>query len=189
MSDFSLWFSTGIWHILDWNGYDHICYIVCLTIPFSLVEWKKILLLVTAFTIGHSITLGLSTIGIISPPQKLIECLIPLTILVTAAYTLYSGEQTNLSMQWMYGSALFFGFIHGMGFSYLLRSLLGKQDSILLPLFSFNLGLEVGQFAIVLAVLIISVFLTLFGIPKKKYRIFLSLVIFGIAIKLLWERI
>src|ERR1700747_2319365 len=88
MQNFLLWFITGLQHILDFNGYDHICYVTVLTVLFPLNEWKKLLVLVTAFTIGHSITLALSVLNFISPPQKIIECLIPLTILTTCVYNI-----------------------------------------------------------------------------------------------------
>ncbi|HKC67248.1 MAG TPA: HupE/UreJ family protein [Bacteroidia bacterium] len=190
MNDFWLWFSTGFHHILDWNGYDHICYVTCLTVSFPLQQWKKLLVLVTAFTIGHSLTLALSTLHIISPPQKIIECLIPITILSTCVYTIYSQNKNLKSFTFNYCMALCFGFIHGMGFSYLLKSLLGKENSIVGPLFSFNIGLEAGQLLIVAVVLFISLILqSFFRITKKDYVFFVSSAVFGIAFLLLLERI
>ena len=190
MNDFWLWFTTGFYHILDWNGYDHICYIICLTILFPFNEWRRLLVLVTAFTLGHSLTLALSTLHIISPPQKIIECLIPITILSTCAYNMYSRNKKSTSITFNYSMALVFGFIHGMGFSYLLKSLLGKNGSIIGPLFSFNIGLEVGQLLIVTSVLFISlVFESLFRVTKKEYTFFISSAVFGVALLLLIERI
>jgi len=190
MNDFWLWFTTGFYHILDLNGYDHICYITCLAVLFPLREWKRLLVLVTAFTIGHSLTLALSTLHIISPPQKIIECLIPITIISTCLYNIYSRNKKVKSVTFNYVMALVFGFIHGMGFSYLLRSLLGKDGSIVGPLFSFNIGLEVGQLLIVACVLFISLILdSLFRVTKKDYIFFVSSAVFGIALMLLIERI
>src|ERR1035437_2592049 len=119
MQNFWLWFSTGLQHILDFNGYDHICYVAALTVLFPLSEWKKLLILITAFTIGHSLTLALSVFNFISPPQKIIECLIPLTILATCVYNITSRNNLQKSVTFNYVLALIFGFIHGMGFSYL----------------------------------------------------------------------
>jgi hypothetical protein len=190
MNDFWLWFTTGFYHILDWNGYDHICYIICLTVLFPFNEWRRLLTLVTAFTLGHSLTLALSTLHIISPPQKIIECLIPITILGTCVYNIYSRNKKSTSIVFNYSMALVFGFIHGMGFSYLLKSLLGKNENIIAPLFSFNIGLEAGQLLIVAGVLFVSlVFESLFRITKKEYTFFVSSAVFGIALLLLIERI
>jgi hypothetical protein len=190
MNDFWLWFATGFYHIINWSGYDHICYIVCLAVIFSLQQWKQLLLLITAFTIGHSLTLALSTLHIISPPQKIIECLIPITILSTAAYNIYIRNKKVKPFTFNYVLALVFGFIHGMGFSYLLKSLLGKNESIAGPLFSFNIGLEVGQMLIVVGVLFISVvFESFFRVAKKDYTFYVSSAVFGIALLLLIEQI
>ena len=190
MNDFWLWFTTGFHHILDWNGYDHICYVTCLTVLFPLNEWKKLLVLITAFTIGHSLTLALSVLHIISLPQKLIECLIPITILITCVYNIYSRNKKLKSLTFNYSMALFFGFIHGMGFSYLLKSLLGREGTIVGPLFSFNIGLEAGQLIIVSCVLFISLILeSLLRVAKKDYIFFVSSAVFGIALLLLIERI
>lgn len=190
MTDFYLWFTTGLQHILDLNGYDHICYIAALTVMFPPREWKKLLVLVTAFTIGHSLTLALSVLNIISVPQSLIECLIPVTIITTCVYNLSTYKNPPKGVSFIYVLALTFGFIHGMGFSYLLRSLLGREESIVGPLFSFNLGLELGQLLIVACVLLISVFLErLIRVERKHYARFVSSAVCVIAIVLLIQRI
>ena len=190
MNDFWLWFTTGFHHILDWNGYDHICYITCLAVLFQVQEWRKLIVLVTAFTIGHSLTLALSTLHVISPPQKIIECLIPITILSTCAYNIYARNKKLKSLTFNYTMALVFGFIHGMGFSYLLKSLLGRDGNIIGPLFSFNIGLEAGQLVIVACVLFISLILeSFFKVAKRDYIFFVSSAVFGIALLLLIERL
>jgi len=190
MNDFWLWFTTGFRHIIDWNGYDHICYIACLAVLFPLQQWKQLLVLITAFTIGHSLTLALSTLHVISPPQKIVECLIPITILSTAAYNIYSRNKKVKSLTFNYVLALVFGCIHGMGFSYLLKSLLGKSESITGPLFSFNIGLETGQLLIVAGVLFVSLFLeSFFKLTRKNYTFFVSSAVFGIALLLLIQQI
>lgn len=172
MNDFSIWFASGLEHILDWKGYDHILYVIALCAMFSVKEWKRLLILVTAFTIGHSLTLAASTLNIIHVKQVVIELLIPLTIVATCVVNIWNSqkkntEAINLNYRLNYLLVLVFGFIHGMGFSYLLKSMLGQEESIWFPLLSFNLGLELGQIIIVLTVLLISLFLVRFTKFRK----------------------
>jgi len=184
-----LWFSTGLQHILDISGYDHICYVAVLSVLFPLIEWKKILILVTAFTVGHSLTLLLSTLNIISAPQKLIECLIPITIIATCINNVFFAKNPPKGVSVNYILALIFGFIHGMGFSYLLKSLLGREENIVGPLFSFNMGLEAGQLVIVACVLLISVFLQAVKVQRRHYVLLVSSAVLVIATLLLAQRI
>lgn len=196
MDEFWVWFNTGTEHILDWNGYDHILYVMSLCVLFSIMEWKKLLILVTAFTIGHSLTLAVSALNIFSVKQSYIEVLIPLTILITCAVNIYyknrqgfQGRGKNYNYKFNYVLALLFGFIHGMGFSYLLKSMLGKEENIIFPLLSFNLGLELGQLIIVSVMLLISVFLFRFTrIKKADFVFFVSSAVFGIAFLLFVQR-
>ncbi|MFN7599768.1 MAG: HupE/UreJ family protein, partial [Bacteroidota bacterium] len=144
MNQFSLYFSLGRDHILDYaNGYDHILFVLALCSVYVIRDWKKILILVTAFTIGHSITLALATMQIISVDTGLIEWLIPITILITAVNNLFKKVEavSRDTIQINYVFALFFGLIHGMGFSNYLRAILGKDHSIITQLLAFNLGL------------------------------------------------
>lgn len=197
MNEFWLWFSTGTGHILDWNGYDHILYVIALCVLFTAREWKQLLILITAFTIGHSLTLAASVLQIFTVRQAWVEVLIPLTILLTCLVNItgrHKGadrhRRANISYRFNYILALLFGFIHGMGFSYLLKSMLGKEESIILPLLSFNLGLEIGQLIIVACMLILSVFLTRFTrIKKADYLFFVSSAVFGIAFLLFVQRL
>jgi hypothetical protein len=171
MNEMLIYLHLGYKHIIDINGSDHILFILALMIRYSWNEWQKILILVTAFTIGHSMTLALSTLNWISFPVALIELLIPITILITALANLkLTSSATPSKYPIIYYLALFFGFIHGLGFSNYLKMLLGKEESILGPLFSFNLGLELGQLLIVGIILIISfIFVDLFKVDKKRY--------------------
>jgi hypothetical protein len=205
MNEFWLWFNTGTEHILDWNGYDHILYVMALCVLFSVKEWNKVLILVTAFTIGHSLTLAVSALNIFTMKQGIIEVLIPITILFTCIVNLYykrfnsppvvghgahRANRNPKNYTFNYALALIFGFIHGMGFSYLLRSMLGKEESVVFPLLSFNLGLELGQLIIVAVMLLFSVFLTRFTrIKKADYVFFISSAIFGIAFLLFVQRL
>jgi|SRR5688572_10655582 hypothetical protein len=187
MSEFELYFELGKDHILDYkNGYDHILFVVSLCSVYLIRDWKKILILVTAFTIGHSITLGLATLQIISVNQNLIEFLIPLTILITAVSNIFrSTEVSDRTTYINYGYALFFGLIHGMGFSNYLRSILGNDRSIATQLFAFNMGLELGQIIIVAIFLFIAFILVdLFTVNRRDWKIVISSLIAGMALLL-----
>jgi hypothetical protein len=193
MSEFALYFGLGKDHILDYvNGYDHILFVLALCAVYLISDWRKILILVTAFTIGHSITLALATLNIIDVQTDAIEFLIPLTIFITAVVNLFKKEtaQSKTRIQINYVFALFFGLIHGLGFSNYLRALLGKQESIVSPLFAFNLGLEMGQIIVVVIFLGISFILVeLAKVQRRDLRFVLSSAIAGIALVLMKDRI
>jgi hypothetical protein len=192
MSEFELYFGLGKDHILDYiNGYDHILFVVALCAMYMVRDWKKMLILITAFTIGHSITLALATLEIISVNQDLIEFLIPLTILITAGSNIFRSTEISERTTYInYGYALFFGLIHGMGFSNYLRSILGKDRSIVSQLFAFNLGLEVGQIIIVAIFLLAAVILVdLFTVNRRDWKLVLSSAIAGIALVLVKDKI
>jgi hypothetical protein len=189
MSEFQLYFGLGKDHILDYkNGYDHILFLVALCALYIGRDWRKILILVTAFTIGHSITLALSTLNIVRVKPELIEFLIPLTIFITASSNLFKNEN-NISdspMQMNYFYASFFGLIHGLGFSNYLRTILGRDKSIITQLFAFNLGLEFGQ--IIIVVLFMSVcfiLVDLFGLNRRDWKMVISSAVAGIALILM----
>lgn len=190
MSEFSLYLQLGFQHISDIAGYDHILFIVALCAVYEIRQWKHLLILVTAFTIGHSITLAIATMGVMLIPSRIVEFLIPVTIFLTAVFntmsqrTLVPGRRVNLN----YFLALFFGLIHGMGFSNYLRALLGEEESILVPLFSFNLGLEIGQLMIVAIILAISYLaLNTFRVKLREWTLFVSGAAAGIALILMSE--
>ncbi len=189
MSEFSLYFSLGIEHILDWNGYDHLIFIIALCAVYSVKEWKKVLILVTAFTVGHSVTLALSTLNIFSLDSDLIEFLIPLTILFTAFINVLVGEKQSVSkISTNYFFAFFFGLIHGMGFSNYLKALLGGTKNIAIQLISFNLGLEIGQIVVVLIFMLFAyLFIEIFKINKKEWRLVVSSIISGMALMMVLE--
>jgi HupE / UreJ protein len=193
MSAFQLYFMLGKEHILDYaNGYDHILFVLALCAMYLMRDWKKILILITAFTVGHSITLALSTLSIVSVDAELIEFLIPLTIFITAVSNIFRKEehQSTLSLQLNYGYALFFGLIHGLGFSNYLKSILGKDHSIIKQLLAFNIGLEFGQIIIV-AIFLIAAFIIvdLMGRSRRDWKIILSSAIAGIALVLMKDKI
>ena len=192
MSEFRLYFGLGMDHILDYaHGYDHIIFIVALCAIYLTREWKQILILVTAFTIGHSITLALSTLRIISVNAELIEFLIPLTIFITAFSNLFKKESTlsNGRVQINYFFAGFFGLVHGLGFSSYLRAILGKEQNILTPLLAFNLGLELGQIIIVALFMTAAFILVdLFALNRRDWKMVISSAIAGMALVLMNEK-
>jgi len=190
LQDFFLYFSLGWEHILDWRGYDHILFVTAFCGIYSLQNWKRVLWSVTAFTVGHSLTLALSVFDQIRVSSALIEFLIPVTILATALFNILVKKTKPTAAKVSYGLALVFGLIHGMGFSNYLKSLLGKSTNIMAELFSFNLGLEAGQLVIVLVVLLLSwLVVSLFKAPQREWSLFLSSAIFGVAFTMALERL
>jgi len=190
MSEFQLYFELGLDHILDINGYDHILFVIVLCALYLSRDWKKVLILVTAFTIGHSITLALATTRIIRVNADLIEFLIPVTIWFTAVSNLFTKQDRIIEGKiWRnYLYAGFFGLIHGLGFSNYLRALLGKDQSIIMQLFAFNIGLEVGQIIIVAFFMAISfIFVDFAGISRRDWKMVISSAVGGIALVLMLE--
>ena len=191
MSVFELYLKLGLQHIADLKGYDHILFILTLCVVYSLKEWKRVLILITAFTIGHSLTLVLATLDLIRVDGDLIEFLIPLTIFLTALANLFAGRRSvsTLHHYLKYGAALFFGLIHGLGFSNYLRSLLGAERGLALPLFSFNVGIELGQIIIVTIIMLLTkVAVDLLGMQKREWHVMLSGAGLGISLVLMIER-
>ena len=198
MSDFEIFLPLGFQHITDLKGYDHILFVVALCAVYRLKDWKKIAFLITAFTIGHSVTLAFATLNIIKYSTKLIELLIPITIFLTCILNFFhKSAEYSLDKEkpsyFRYPMAMAFGFIHGMGFSNYLRSLLGKEESIWQPLLAFNVGLEIGQLVIVAISLIISsLLLDIFRVKKHDWNFILSGIVAGVALTLIrdakfWE--
>ena len=187
MGQFQLYFQLGLQHILDLKGFDHILFVVALCAIYVTRDWKKILILVTAFTIGHSITLALATLKLVRVNSDWIEFLIPVTIAVTAVSNIFSPKPSSgRGIQINYVFALFFGLIHGLGFSNYLRSLLGKEASIFQPLLAFNIGLEVGQLVIVaISVIISGLLVGIVGVNRKDWALVVSSVILGMAVMMM----
>ncbi|MTI41979.1 HupE/UreJ family protein [Fulvivirga lutimaris] len=190
MSEFLLYFDLGFDHILDLNGYDHMLFVVALCATYVMSDWKKLLVLVTAFTIGHSLTLALSTLRLVNFDSSVIEFLIPLTIFLTAFTNLFRKDRPmyGRKIQLSYVIALVFGLIHGLGFSNYLRALLGKDADIIFQLFAFNVGLEIGQIIIVFIFMIISfVVIDIFGVTRRDWKMVISSAIAGMAVMLMLE--
>lgn len=192
MSIFNLYFKIGFEHITDIVGYDHILFLLTLVSVYAISQWKQLLILITAFTIGHSITLVLSVLEIFVIKSSIIEVLIPITILFTSVLNLFqtSNKVSKGFHLFKYILALFFGLIHGMGFSNYLRSLLGSEDNLLMPLLGFNLGLELGQIIVVFVVILLSMlFINIIKVKYREWNLVLSGAGIGIALILILERL
>ncbi|TAE37485.1 MAG: HupE/UreJ family protein [Sphingobacteriales bacterium] len=189
MQNFYLYLQLGWQHILNWQAYDHILFLTALCGVYLISDWKKVLLLVTAFTIGHSLTLALSILNIFTLNSQWIEFLIPLTIVLTSSIHIVQKRSFNKKINFTYLLTLFFGLIHGLGFSNYLKSLLGKNDSIVTQLLAFNIGIEIGQIVIVTLILLVSfIVISIVRIQKREWHLFLSSAIFGIALVMALER-
>lgn len=196
MNEFQTFAKLGFTHITDLNGYDHILFLVALCATYRFAAWKQLLVLVTAFTIGHSVTLGLAALNIIQVDSKLIEFLIPVTIVFAAIFNLSkptrTGKATRVKRTFgtlTYWLAAGFGLIHGLGFSNYLRSLLGKSSDIVAQLFAFNVGLEIGQIAIILLILTVSFIITeLVKVKHQTWSIWLSGLAAGAALVLVSQQ-
>lgn len=192
MSVFRLYLELGIDHILDFKGYDHILFVMTLCAVYFASEWRRVLILITAFTIGHSVTLALATLHLITVSTELVEFLIPLTIALTALFNvLYRKERVNRTLHMVkYFAALFFGLIHGLGFSNYLRSLLGSESSIVKPLFAFNVGIELGQILVVVVIMVMTwVVVKVLRSPRREWNLLVSGAALGISLVLMGERI
>ena len=188
MSEFWLYLELGLTHVLDWEAYDHILFLILLTVSYTFDNWKRILLLVTLFTIGHTTSLFLAAYDVVSVNSKLIEFLIPITILVAAIFNVFtSGKKNgNDKVGVLYITTIFFGLIHGLGFSTFFDVISSNVDSKVLPLIEFALGIELAQLIIVLVVLIISFIVqTIFRFSKRDWILVVSSIIIGMVIPMI----
>lgn len=190
MQDFLFYLNLGWEHIISLDALDHQLFVLALIAVYSYQDWKKILILVTAFTIGHSITLALSILDIFRVPSDWVEFLIPLTIVLTSLDNIIMKNKKQTLMKANYYLALVFGLIHGMGFANTARVMIAKSQSIVVPLLGFNIGLELGQILIVLAILILLfMLLNVFKVNKKDWILFVSSGVFALSLKMALERI
>jgi len=191
MQDFNLYFKLGTGHILTWDATDHILFVTALCLRYLLKDWRKVIVLVTAFTIGHSLTLALSAAGLIQVPTHWIEFLIPVTIVVTALnnMTQKSGRVDHPSrLPLIYFFALFFGLIHGLAYANTFLSLEGREG-LLVHLLAFNLGIEAAQLFVVAIILAISfIFVQLLKLRRLWWVRGASALILVMSVKMAWER-
>jgi hypothetical protein len=194
MTDFFTYFRLGYEHITDLGGYDHMLFIIALCAVYSLEHWRQLLLVITFFTIGHSITLALSVTNVVSVDSALIEFLIPCTIFITAISNLFNSSTSSILKKTSppylrYIFTLFFGLIHGLGFSNYLKSLLGQSANIVAELFAFNIGLEIGQILIVFLFMMISyIFINILNTKKRELNLVVSALVAGVTIHLIIDK-
>lgn len=191
MSEFWIYFNTGLRHVLDINAYDHVLFLIALTIPYAFKDWKRVLLLVTLFTVGHTMSLLLSVYGFVQIKVNLVEFLIPITILITAVFHLFTAGKNSKkeSISFIAFVTLFFGIIHGLGFSNYFNTILpGNSSDKLLPLLEFALGIEAAQIIVVLIVLILSYIVqTVFRFSKRDWTLVMSSFVIGVVIPMVIE--
>lgn len=188
MDSLIFFLKEGLFHVLDWNAYDHILFLVALVVVYDFKNWKKVIWLITLFTIGHTLSLILATYKVVSVDTKWIEFLIPVTIIITAVvnilYVKNTTKQLKTSTNLVF--ALFFGLIHGLGFSGYFKMLIGTSESKFIPLLEFALGVEIAQIIVVLIILILGfIFQTFFRFSKRDYVLIISSIVIGIVLPIL----
>jgi len=191
MDDFMLYVKMGLNHVLDFSAYDHILFLIVLAVIFSFDQLKKVIWLITLFTVGHSITLALSAYGVLKVNMGIVEFLIPLTIFITGVVNIFQLGRTTLSKDNInLIFALFFGLIHGLGFSNYFRMMIGREEDKLMPLLEFALGIELSQIIIVLGILIIgSLVQSFFKVSKRDWVLVTSSIVIGFVIPMMIERV
>lgn len=197
MNEFWIYFQIGLKHVLDINAYDHVLFLMALAVPYSFKDWKRVVLLVTLFTLGHTMALVLSVFEIIVIKANVVEFLIPITILITALFNLFTAGKNNKkeSINLVVFITLFFGIIHGLGFSNYFKSILGGDAaSKVLPLAEFALGIEAAQMIVVFVLLVLSYMVqTVFRFSKRDWTLVMSAFIIGVVIPMIiaseiWNR-
>jgi hypothetical protein len=191
MSEFWIYFQIGLKHVLDIHAYDHVLFLIALAVPFLFKDWQRIVLLVSMFTIGHTLALLLSIFGIIAIKVNVVELLIPITILIVALFSIFTSGKSNKkeSINLVFFITLFFGIIHGLGFSNYFKSILGgSPSSKLLPLSEFALGIEAAQIVVVFVVLVLSYIVqTVFRFSKRDWTLVMSAFIIGVVLPMIVE--
>lgn len=190
MEDFKFYFGLGLEHILSIEALDHLLFILALVVVYTMEDLKRILILVTAFTIGHSITLALSSFDIIHLSSAWVEFLIPITILITALDNIIFRIKHTQLMIINYALALIFGLVHGMGFANSARMMLAREQDLLAPLLGFNLGVEMGQLVVVPFFLVFSfIVFKIFRVNKGDWVMFISSGVFALSLQMALERL
>lgn len=184
------WFNVqfGINHVLDLNGYDHVLFLIVLSVPYLFKDWKRILVLVSVFTLGHTLSLFFGAYNVVKIEDELVEFLIPITILVVAVYNVFTAGKRakEYKIGVLFISTLFFGIIHGLGFAREFKMFIGNSDEKLFPLLEFALGIEISQIIIVfMAVFIGFLAQTVFRFSKRDWIMVISAVVVGLVIPML----
>ncbi|HSI70099.1 MAG TPA: HupE/UreJ family protein [Gillisia sp.] len=192
MSEFWLYFNLGLDHVLDWDAYDHILFLIVLVAAYSFSSWRRVLSLVTIFFLGHTVALFLSVYQVVSLSSKWIELLIAVTILVTALFNLFTAKrkEKQLNAGLLYFSTGFFGLIHGFGFSTFFKMVAGNQETKFLPLIEFAIGIEAALIIVAFVVLFFSyVFQNFFRVSRRDWIIVTSSIVIGVILPILRENI
>ena len=191
MSEFWVYFQIGLHHVLDIQAYDHVLFMMALVLPFTFKDWKRLLFSVTLFTVGHTTALLLSVYEILVIKASIVELLIPITILITAIFNLFTIGKTNRkeNLNLIFLITLFFGIIHGLGFSNYFKTLLGgSSNSKLIPLLEFALGIEGAQITVVLVMLIVAYSVqSLFKFSRRDWILVGSAFIIGVVVPMILE--
>jgi len=188
MDSLIFFLKEGLFHVLDWNAYDHVLFLVALAVVYDFKNWKKLIWLISLFTIGHTLSLTLASYKIVSVDTKWVEFLIPVTIIITAVVNILYVKNTTKQLKTNTNLvfALFFGLIHGLGFSGYFKMIIGTSESKFLPLLEFALGVEIAQIIVVLIILILGfIFQTLFRFSKRDYILIISSIVIGIVLPIL----
>ncbi|WP_396602386.1 HupE/UreJ family protein [Algibacter sp. R77976] len=186
----NFWFNVeyGINHVLDINAYDHVLFLIVLTVPYVFKDWKRVLLLVSMFTLGHTLSLILAAYNVVTVNATVVEFLIPITILIVALFNVFTsgkGAQRE-KVGVLFLTTLFFGLIHGLGFAREFHMLLGETDNKLVLLLEFALGIELSQVIIVFVVLFLSyVVQTIFRFTKRDWIMVISAIVVGLVIPMI----
>ncbi|MFN9784791.1 MAG: HupE/UreJ family protein [Sphingobacteriales bacterium] len=190
MQDFSMYFGLGWNHIISWEALDHILFILALAVIYRFEDWRRVLILVTAFTIGHFLTLILSVTEVIRANSEWVEFLIPLTIVITALFNLFKPNLQSATNAFLYTLTLVFGLVHGLGYANAIRFLLVEEQSLGWSLFAFNLGLEIGQIVVVLAALILGELVLRYTPLQRRYWVVIvSSIVILVAMNMVIDRV
>ena len=184
MDEFWIYLKLGLTHVLDVNAYDHVLYLIALVASYTFFQWKTVIWLVTIFTIGHTLSLVLAGYDILQVNMAWVEFLIPVSIILAAIYNLTIAGRRNQNKKkvLLYIVTLFFGLVHGFGFSSYFQMLASKKDQILTMLIEFALGIELAQIIVVLMVLIISFIVRrAFRVATRDWILVTSSIVIGMA--------
>ena len=191
MNEFIFYFKMGLFHVLDIKAYDHILFLIVLAVVYQFKQWTKVLWLITLFTIGHSITLALSAYGILNVNANLVEFLIPLTIFITGLMNALTAKKASVGKENQnLFFALFFGLIHGLGFSNYFKIMIGKTSDKLIPLLEFAIGVEAAQIIIVLLILLVGTLAqSIFGVNRRDWILIISSIVIGFSFQMMVNRV
>lgn len=190
MSEFEIFFKSGLWHVLDIKAYDHILFLIALTVPYAFREWRKVLLLVTLFTIGHTMSLIMAVFGIVNLNPAVVETLIPLTILCAAVYNIIMNRKKVVkanddNINFISIVTLFIGIVHGLGFFNFFKMQVEGTEDKLLPVASFALGIELAQIVVVMVTLLLSwIAENVFRVSRRDWILIISSFVIGVVLPL-----